>query len=131
MQIDGRGAVIVGGASGMARASAELLRAHGASIAILDLPTSAGEEVATGLGGSFHPVDVTDEAAVETALADAVPMAGSMAVAKTPVSRVSLWKNEGKKRWRESFRGGLKRSDTLYDSKPKLTGFPLCLTLKI
>jgi hypothetical protein len=58
-------------------------------------------------------------------------MAGSMAVAKTPVSRVSLWKNEGKKRWRESFRGGLKGPDTLYDSKPKLTGFPLCLTLKI
>jgi hypothetical protein len=60
----------------------------------------------------------------KTGLADAVPIAGSMAVAKTPVSRVSLWKNEGKKRWRESFRGGLKGPDTLYDSKPKLTGFP-------
>jgi hypothetical protein len=61
---------------------------------------------------------------VKTGLADAVAVAGSMAVAKTPVSRVSLWKNEEKKRWRESFRGGLKDPDTLYDSKPKLTGFP-------
>lgn len=78
MQIDGKGAVIVGGASGMARASAELLRERGALIAILDLPTSAGEEVATGLGGSFHPVDVTDEEAVETALEDAVQALGAL-----------------------------------------------------
>jgi hypothetical protein len=64
-------------------------------------------------------------------LAEEVPTAGSVALAKTAISRVSLWKNEGKKGWRESFRGGLKGPDTLYDSKPKLTGFPLCLTLKI
>ena len=35
MEIKGKGAVIVGGASGMARASAELLHERGASIAIL------------------------------------------------------------------------------------------------
>ena len=56
---------------------------------------------------------------------------GFRGLGEVAVSRVSLWKNEGKKRWRESFRGGLKGPDTLYDSKPKLTGFPLCLTLKI
>jgi NAD(P)-dependent dehydrogenase (short-subunit alcohol dehydrogenase family) len=81
MEIEGKCAVIVGGASGMARASAELLRARGASIAILDLPTSAGEEVATGLGGSFHPVDVTDEGVVETALADATRALGGLHIA--------------------------------------------------
>ena len=43
MEIRDKLAVIVGGASGMARASAELLHEKGASIAILDLPTSAGE----------------------------------------------------------------------------------------
>ena len=67
MQIAGKKAVIVGGASGMAKSSAEMLRERGASIAILDLPTSAGAEVAKALGGSFHPVDVTDEKAVERA----------------------------------------------------------------
>jgi NAD(P)-dependent dehydrogenase (short-subunit alcohol dehydrogenase family) len=67
MEIDGTKAVIVGGASGMARATAEQLRGKGASVAILDLPTSAGAEVAEKLGGTFHPVNVTDHAATEAA----------------------------------------------------------------
>ena len=44
MEIKGKKAVVVGGASGMARATAELLASKGASVAILDLPTSAGAE---------------------------------------------------------------------------------------
>ncbi len=71
----------MGGASGMARASAELLHQRGASIAILDLPTSAGAEVAASLDGSFHPVDVTDEQDVESALADAVAALGGLHIA--------------------------------------------------
>ena len=65
----------------MARASAELLRQRGARVAILDLPTSAGEEVASGLGGTFHPVDVTDEAQVQSALAAAVEGLGGLHIA--------------------------------------------------
>ena len=38
MEIKGKKAVVVGGASGMARASAEMLHERGASVAILDLP---------------------------------------------------------------------------------------------
>ena len=57
MEIKGKKAVIVGGASGMAKAAAELLRQKGADIAILDLPTSAGAEVAKELDGTFHEVD--------------------------------------------------------------------------
>jgi NAD(P)-dependent dehydrogenase (short-subunit alcohol dehydrogenase family) len=74
-------AVIVGGASGMARASAELLHEKGASIAILDLPTSAGAEVAKGLGGTFHPVNVTDDDEVEHAMSDAVDALGGLHIA--------------------------------------------------
>ena len=81
MEIKGKGAVIVGGASGMARASAELLHERGASIAILDLPTSAGAEVAGGLGGTFHPVDVTDDAGVEQAITHAVDALGGLHIA--------------------------------------------------
>ncbi len=51
MEIKGKKAVIVGGASGMAKASAELLRQKGADVAILDLPSSAGAAVAKELGG--------------------------------------------------------------------------------
>jgi len=81
VEITGKKAVIVGGASGMARASAELLHAKGASIAILDLPSSAGGEVAAGLDGTFHPVDVTDEEGVEDALAEAVERLGGLHIA--------------------------------------------------
>jgi len=81
VEIPGKKAVIVGGASGMARATAELLHQKGASVAILDLPGSAGPEVADSLNGSFHPVDVTDSAGTESALADAVAALGGLHVA--------------------------------------------------
>ena len=81
MNIDGKKAVVVGGASGMARASAEMLRARGASIAILDLPGSAGGAVAAELGGTFHPVDVTDFDGVELVLNEAVDALGGLHIA--------------------------------------------------
>ena len=81
MEIKGKKAVIVGGASGMARASAELLRQKGAEVAILDLPTSAGADVAKELGGTFHEVDILDENQTEAALADAVSALGGLHIA--------------------------------------------------
>jgi NAD(P)-dependent dehydrogenase (short-subunit alcohol dehydrogenase family) len=81
VEIQGKKAVIVGGASGMARASAELLHARGADVAILDLPTSAGAEVAAALGGTFHAVDVTDAGDVESALGEAVGHLGALHIA--------------------------------------------------
>jgi NAD(P)-dependent dehydrogenase (short-subunit alcohol dehydrogenase family) len=81
VDINGKKAVIVGGASGMARASAEMLKERGAQIAILDLPTSAGDEVAKSLGGNFYPVDVTDEVDTEAALAAAVEGLGGLHIA--------------------------------------------------
>lgn len=81
MEIEGKKAVICGGASGMARATAQLLRHKGADIAILDLPSSAGAEVAKELGGTFHEVDVLDENQVESALGDAVAVLGGLHIA--------------------------------------------------
>ena len=81
MEIKGKKAVIVGGASGMAKASAEMFRQKGADIAILDLPSSAGAEVAQELGGTFHEVDVLDDDQVETALGDAVSALGGLHIA--------------------------------------------------
>jgi NAD(P)-dependent dehydrogenase (short-subunit alcohol dehydrogenase family) len=68
VQLLGKKAIIVGGASGMAKASAEMLVDRGVAVAILDRPQSAGAEVAKELGGSFHPVDVTDDAGTEAAI---------------------------------------------------------------
>ena len=81
MEIKGKKAVIVGGASGMAKASAELLRQKGADIAILDLPNTAGAEVAKELGGTFHEVDVLDDNQVETAIGAAVDDLGGLHIA--------------------------------------------------
>ena len=76
MEIGDKGAIIVGGASGMARAAAGALKDKGAAIAILDLPTSKGAEAAKELGGTFHEVNVMDEAQVESAINDAVEALG-------------------------------------------------------
>ncbi|MEV4648901.1 SDR family NAD(P)-dependent oxidoreductase [Saccharopolyspora sp. NPDC049357] len=83
MEINGKKAVVFGGASGMGRASAELLAAQGASVAIADLADSAGEDVAAALGGTFHPVDVTDFAGVEHALNAAVAELGGLHITVT------------------------------------------------
>jgi NAD(P)-dependent dehydrogenase (short-subunit alcohol dehydrogenase family) len=81
MEIAGKKAVVAGGASGMARAAATMLVERGATVAILDLPTSPGNEVAAELGGSFHPVDITDEFSVERAMEDATEALAGLHIA--------------------------------------------------
>ena len=81
MEIKGKKAVVVGGASGMAKATAEMLRQKGADISILDLPSSAGAEVAKELDGTFHEVDVMNDEQVESALAAAVADLGGLHIA--------------------------------------------------
>ena len=76
MELEGKQAVVVGGASGMARATAERLHGRGVKVAILDLPTSAGDEVAKTLDGIFVPVNITDAEATEAALDAAVDALG-------------------------------------------------------
>lgn len=80
MEIEGRVAVVVGGASGMARATAENLAGSGARIAILDLPSSDGERVAAELPGQaiFRPCDVMDADGTEQALSEAVAHFGAL-----------------------------------------------------
>lgn len=69
MNLDGTSALITGGASGLGLASARALAKRGAHVTILDLPTSAGAEVAESFGGSadFVAADVTDEVSVAAA----------------------------------------------------------------
>lgn len=81
MDIRGRGAVVVGGASGMGRASAELLRARGAEVAVLDRDADAGRRVAAALDGVFVPCDVRDSAEVERALEQAREALGHIHIA--------------------------------------------------
>jgi NAD(P)-dependent dehydrogenase (short-subunit alcohol dehydrogenase family) len=83
MEISGKKAVVIGGASGMGRASAEFLAARGASVAILDREGSDGKTVADGVGGKFYPVDVTDFTGTEETLQSAVDDLGGLHVIVT------------------------------------------------
>jgi NAD(P)-dependent dehydrogenase (short-subunit alcohol dehydrogenase family) len=75
MRIDGCSAIITGGASGLGLATATELSKAGAHVVLLDLPSSAGADRATELGGSFAPADVTDDASVQQAVDIAVAQA--------------------------------------------------------
>jgi NAD(P)-dependent dehydrogenase (short-subunit alcohol dehydrogenase family) len=97
VEFPGKKAVVTGGASGMGRATAEALAAVGSSIAILDRESSDGQEVAKSLGGSFHPVDVTDFAGTEQALQDAVEALGGLHIAVTTAGGGIAQKTLGKK----------------------------------
>ncbi len=80
MKIAGAKAVVVGGASGMARAAAEMLVRDGARVAILDRPTSHGEQVAVAIGGGtrFYPCDVVDFAGTEAVIRRAADDLGAV-----------------------------------------------------
>jgi NAD(P)-dependent dehydrogenase (short-subunit alcohol dehydrogenase family) len=72
MDIQGITAVVTGGASGLGRASAERLIRSGARVVIIDLPNSAGEEVAREISAAaFVPGDITNEAQMQAAFATA------------------------------------------------------------
>ena len=83
MEISGKKAIVVGGASGFGRATVELLVARGADVAILDRPQSEGKSIADGVGASFYEVDVTDFAGTEEVLQQAVGDLGAVHVVVT------------------------------------------------
>ena len=61
-------AVVTGGASGLGRATAAMLAAKGAQVAIFDLNDEQGSSTAKELGGHFFHVNVADRESVENGL---------------------------------------------------------------
>jgi 3-hydroxyacyl-CoA dehydrogenase / 3-hydroxy-2-methylbutyryl-CoA dehydrogenase len=70
MQIEGKSALVVGGASGLGAATARLLHADGASVVIADLNAEKGKALADELGerATFVETNVTDSEQVQAAV---------------------------------------------------------------
>src|SRR5689334_23102281 len=79
MRLEGISTLVTGAASGLGLATATRLIKSGASVVLVDLPTSAGAERAAELGDGarFAPADITDTDAVNAAL-DAAETAGPL-----------------------------------------------------
>lgn len=76
MDIQGVGAIVTGGASGLGGATAALLTKRGAKVTVFDVNEAVGQAKAAELGGHFIRVDITDDNAVEAAVAAAEALHG-------------------------------------------------------
>jgi NAD(P)-dependent dehydrogenase (short-subunit alcohol dehydrogenase family) len=65
MEISGKLALVVGGASGLGEATAHHLAGEGATVVVADRDDKRGATVAEEIGGQFVPCDITDEDEVE------------------------------------------------------------------
>lgn len=68
--------IVVGGASGMGRASVEALTQLGVKVSILDLNADKGAAVAKATGANFYQIDITNEESVLQGFAAARQAAG-------------------------------------------------------
>ena len=71
MDLNNAAAIVTGGASGLGEATARMLAARGAKVAIFDLNEELGEKIASELGGKFFKVDVANEENVIASVAAA------------------------------------------------------------
>jgi NAD(P)-dependent dehydrogenase (short-subunit alcohol dehydrogenase family) len=82
MEVEGTGALVAGGASGLGAATARALAEAGAAVVVADLNAEKGEALVAELGpaASFVECDVTDEEAVGAAVERAAAAEGGLRV---------------------------------------------------
>jgi len=81
MEINGKTAVVTGGASGLGKATVKYMASLGAKVAIFDVSQETGEQLVQELGSQkalFCQVDITDSANVAQALETVVKTFGSV-----------------------------------------------------
>src|SRR5439155_24130933 len=79
--LEGQRAFITGGASGIGRATARMIAAEGARVAVADINGNGAKEVAAEIGGLAFEVDVTDPEMVQAAVRDAADAFGGLTIA--------------------------------------------------
>jgi len=80
VRIEGSGALVVGGASGLGEATVRALREGGADLTIADLNAERGEALAGELGVRFVSCDVREEAQVQAAVDAAAQAQGGLRI---------------------------------------------------
>ncbi len=80
MNIEGSGALVVGGASGLGEATARRLHGQGAAVTIADVNAERGEALASELGAAFVACDVRDEDQVQAAVDAAAQADGGLRI---------------------------------------------------
>ena len=82
MDLEGKVAVITGGASGLGRATAERFAAHGAKVALIDLNADLAQQAAEEIGAAAaaFATNVADAAATEAAIKAVVEAFGAIHV---------------------------------------------------
>jgi NAD(P)-dependent dehydrogenase (short-subunit alcohol dehydrogenase family) len=80
MDIEGAGALVAGGASGLGAATSRALAQAGARVVIADLNAEKGEALAREIGATFLAADVTDAAAMGAAVERAASADGGLRV---------------------------------------------------
>jgi 3alpha(or 20beta)-hydroxysteroid dehydrogenase len=78
--LTGRRVLVTGGAQGLGEGMARALGAAGAAVMIADVAKDLGEQTAAGMGARFVALDVTDDAAWESAVAQTVDELGGLDV---------------------------------------------------
>ena len=96
MELQGIAAIVTGGASGLGGATAMLLAAAGAKVAVFDLNEVEGAKQASAIGGLFVKTNVADEASIIAALDTAEKAHGVARVLVNCAGIVAAGKTVGK-----------------------------------
>ena len=81
MELDGKAALVTGGASGIGKATAERLASEGMRVCVVDLDEDGARSVADSVGGTSFAADVGDVSQTDAAFAHCEQELGSVDVA--------------------------------------------------
>ena len=91
-RIDGKIALVTGGASGIGEQTSKVLTAAGAKVIIVDIDEARAKRLASELpGASYRVFDITDEAAVRSGIKE------SKSSTFSSTTRASAWSVESRR----------------------------------